>query len=232
MSVALFSMQGLEFLFRWFHYLGGVCWIGMLWYFNFVQGAFFAETDAGTKTKAIQKLVPRALWWFRWGAMVTFISGVLLLGMKGHYGMAIFNTSYGVFILTGAALGTLMFLNVWLVIWPAQKIIIASTDQVAGGGQALPEAAAAGPRALLCSRTNTMFSIAMLFFMGAASHLPLSMTPDRGIGCAMLANGLVILALQGNALKGKLGPLTTVKGVIHCGLGLVVVLYALTEVLT
>jgi uncharacterized membrane protein len=229
MDISLFSMSGLEFLFRWGHFLAGVCWIGMLWYFNFVQGAYFAEADAGAKSDATQKLVPRALWWFRWGAMGTFLSGVAILGIKGHMaGAGIFSTSWGVSISIGALMGTIMFLNVWLVIWPSQKIIIASAKQVASGGKALPEAAACASKALLASRTNTMFSVPMLFFMGAASHLPLSIG-ENGIGAAMGSASAVILLLEGNALFGKIGPLQKVQGVITCGFVLAVVLFGLVE---
>src|SRR5689334_16064577 len=102
MEFALFNLEGFMFLLRWFHFFFGIIWIGLLYYFNFVQGAFFAETDASTKSGAIQKLVPRALWWFRWGAMYTFLTGLLYLGLRGHRdGAAIFETSWGVAILTG-----------------------------------------------------------------------------------------------------------------------------------
>src|SRR6185503_17807512 len=115
------------------HFFFGVTWIGHLYYFNFVQGAFFAETDPTTKSNAIQKLVPRALWWFRWGAMFTMLTGMTYLGMKGHQGggSALFATSWGVSILTGATLGMMMWANVWFIIWPKQKIVIASATQAA-----------------------------------------------------------------------------------------------------
>src|SRR5437762_9824705 len=165
-------MEFTLFMLRWVHFLAGVTWIGILYYFNFVQTPFFAETEAGIRTAAIQKLVPRALWWFRWGAMFTFLAGILIYIMRmGEMGGALFySSSYGVTITVGGLMGTLMFLNVWLVIWPNQQIVIASANQVAGGGQALPAAAGAGRRSALASRTNTVFSIPMLFFMGAASH--------------------------------------------------------------
>src|SRR3954470_16819714 len=99
MDLALFSLDGLLFILRWLHFFFGVTWIGLLYYFNFVQGSFFAETDATTKTNAIQKLVPRALWWFRWAAMFTMITGVLYLTGRSHIaGMGIFATSWGVCI--------------------------------------------------------------------------------------------------------------------------------------
>src|SRR5271170_2187767 len=147
MQFALFSTDGGLFLLRWVHFFAGVTWIGLLYYFNFVQGPFFAETDAATKSGAIQKLVPRALWWFRWGAMYTIATGLLILMIRGHRdGMQIFATSWGVSILTGFALGICMWANVWFVIWPGQQVVIASATQVAKGGQAIPEAAARGAR--------------------------------------------------------------------------------------
>ena len=84
MDTAIFSLDGIHFLLRWLHLLAGVTWIGLLYYFNFVQGEFFKETDPNTKKGAVQKLVPRALWWFRWSAMVTFLSGFIYLMMRGH----------------------------------------------------------------------------------------------------------------------------------------------------
>ena len=216
----------LYFLMRWLHYFFGIIWIGHLYYFNFTQVPFFGETDATTKSNAIQKLVPRALWWFRWGAMFTFITGLVMLGIWGQeaQGEAL-KTSFGLFISVGAILATLMFLNVWLIIWPSQKVVIESTTNVAQGKAALPNAAAKGAAALLASRTNTMFSIPMLFFMGAASHLNLHAPTNGDYMGALAASCVVIALLEANAIKGKLGPLASVRGVIHAGLGLTAVLY-------
>ena len=231
--LAIFSIDGLLFILRWLHLFFGVTWIGHLYYFNFVQGAFFAETDATTKSNAIQKLVPRALWWFRWGAMWTMATGLTILAIRGHQnGFAIFATSWGVTILTGMTLGLCMWANVWFIIWPNQKIVIASTTAVAGGGKADPGAAAAGAKAGLASRHNTLFSIPMLFFMGAASHLPLNVSATTNFGLLAIVLAVIIGALELNAIKGKLGPLTTIKGVIHCGFALAAVLYVVIEVLT
>ena len=233
MNLSIFGNVGIYYLVKWFHFIFGIIWIGHLYYFNFTQMPSFAEMDGPTKSNNIQKLVPRALWWFRWGAMFTFITGVIMLGMYGHMnGHEVYKTSWGVNIMTGSALGTLMFLNVWLVIWPAQQVVIASTTAVAKGQPALPEAAASGARAMLASRTNTLFSIPMLFFMGAASHLPLQVGPDASLGLLTLVLALVLGAIEWNAVKGsKLGPLATVKGVIHVGVVLTVVLYLLVEVM-
>lgn len=230
-DIALFNVSGVLFLFRFLHVFFGIIWIGLLYYFNFVQGAFFAETDGPTKSNAIQKLVPRALWWFRWAAFWTFITGVVQISITAHMGgMAQFSSPYGVIILTGMAFATLMFLNVWLVIWPNQKIVIESATLVAQGKAALPEAAAAAARAGVASRTNTLFSMPMLFLMVGARHLPMmqSESPKTMILAVLLA--LIIGGLEINALKGKTGPMTSIKGVIHLGLVLTVVVYALMEI--
>jgi uncharacterized membrane protein len=220
------------FFMRWLHYFFGIIWIGHLYYFNFTQAPFFAETDATTKSNAIQKLVPRALWWFRWGAMFTFITGFIMLSLWGsRVGGEAMKTSFGLFISVGATLGTLMFLNVWLVIWPAQQVIIESTTNAAQGKPALPNAAAKGAAALLASRTNVLFSLPMLFFMGAASHLTIPAATNGSYTTALGAALAIIALLEVNALKGKLGPMATVKGVIHAGVGLTVVIFGVLWVL-
>lgn len=232
MDLALLQTEGVAFVLRWLHFFFGVTWIGHLYYFNFVQGSFFAETDAGTKSNCIQKLVPRALWWFRWGAMWTMATGLLIIGLRWHQSPAMFSTAWGICILTGAALGLTMWFNVWFVIWPAQKVVIQSATQAASGGAAIPEAAARGARAGVASRTNTLLSIPMLFFMGAASHLPLNVNPAANLGLLALVIAVVIVLIQINALKGKNGPMTTVKGVITSGFVLTAILYLAMELLT
>lgn len=218
MDISLLSASGLEYLFRWGHFLFGVTWVGLLYYFNFVQTEYFKVADPDAKADVLQKLAPRALWWFRWAAMFTFLSGLVLLFFKA--------AAANLYIYTGALLGTLMFLNVWLIIWPNQKKVIAGAA----------DAAAAGAAAGLASRTNTLFSAPMLFFMGASTHLPAGMATD---GAYTLASGasstamviaiVVILALQANALWGKTGPLASVKGALSCSLLLTLVLYSILE---
>jgi len=222
-ELALFSENSLAFLTRWVHLMTGVTWIGLLYYFNFIQGEYFKEADGGAKSDVIQKLVPRALWWFRWAAMFTFLSGVYLLYLKQLSGMG---------IMIGVIMGTIMFLNVWLIIWPNQKIVIASAKQVAGGGEALPGAAAALGKAGLASRTNTLFSIPMLFFMASSIHLGQLQTPIHNASAASLVvvYGLIaVLALNG--VVGKTGPFTSVKGVIGSGFLLTAILYLLVEMI-
>ena len=226
------------FLLRWIHFLAGITWIGLLYYFNFVQTPFFAETEPAVRSGAVQKLVPRALWWFRWGAMVTFLTGILIYlhklaqaGVEGFY-----STSYGWAITVGGLLGTIMFLNVWLVIWPKQKVVIASATQVAQGGQAIPEAAACARRAALTSRTNTLFSIPMLFYMGAASHLTLfSEASAAGIAGLIVIGGIITAAVEANALVGSQGPtkkpLDTVCGTLWAGFILAAIFHLLFVIL-
>ena len=215
------EMAIIDYLARWGHYLAGITWIGLLYYFNFVQTEYFKEADPAARTDAFTGLVPRALWWFRWGAMFTFLTGLIMLGIRG--------AGLTVDITIGAVLGTLMFLNVWLIIWPNQKIVIASNQQVKDGGEALAEAGVAAPKAGLASRTNTLFSIPMLYFMGSSAHLPNGSI--GGESTALIVSLVVIAALELNAIFGKLGPIASVKGVITSGFGMTVVLWGLLQVL-
>ena len=211
----------IDYLARWSHFLFGITWIGLLYYFNFVQTEYFKEADGDARTDAFTKLVPRALWWFRWGAMFTFLTGLVMLGLRG--------AGVTVDITVGAVLGTLMFLNVWLIIWPNQKIVIESNTRVKSGGEALPEAAGAAPKAGLASRTNTLFSVPMLFFMGSSAHYA-----HGGLNSnttALIVALVIIAALELNAIFGKQGPMTTVRGVIVSGLVLTAVLWAVVALL-
>ncbi|MCK5121435.1 MAG: urate hydroxylase PuuD [Methylococcales bacterium] len=224
---------GIEMLLRWGHFMAGITWIGLLYYFNFVQTEYFKEADATSKSDAIQKLVPKALWWFRWGAMFTLITGLGIFAVRGG-GMSMD-------IYVGALLGLFMFLNVWLIIWPNQQIVIASTKQVAEGGEALPEAATALATAGLASRTNTLFSIPMLFFMGASAHYPHSFSL---LAFIIAVAAIVVLEFNGAypAIKqfdifkklpegGRLKYYASVNGVIYCGLGLTVILFLILDTL-
>ncbi len=224
MAVSIFSMDFLLFLIRWLHYFFGVIWIGHLYYFNYTQGAVMPKLDATQKTGILTKLLPEALWWFRWGAMGTMITGVIYLILKAVTGSGVnleaYASSWGVAILVGSLLGLTMWANVWFIIWPAQKVVMKSAELVAGGGQPLPEAAGCAAKALLASRTNALFSIPMLFFMGAASHLSLNVTPDTNYLPVTLVVGVIWAAIEINAIKGKLGPMQTVRRVIGLGFAL------------
>lgn len=162
-----FSILALE---RWIHFLAGITWIGLLYYFNFVQVPAVADATAekdkgGPGPAAISKYVaPRALLWFRWSALVTWLAGVSYLMSAGNYAAAFKLQGPDAYIGMGAWLGTIMLLNVWGLIWPNQKKILGivqATDE---------EKAKARKIAFLASRTNVMLSIPMLMFMGAGSH--------------------------------------------------------------
>ena len=206
----------IEFLFRWGHVLFGIAWIGLLYYFNFVQGEYFKEATADAKGDATQKLVPNALWWFRWAAFFTFLTGLYLLdAISGRLNEG---------IILGALMGTLMMLNVWGIIWPNQKIVIGLKEG---------DAAIAGPKALLASRTNTLFSIAMLYFMLASVHGPgagslselLILNGSLNLTTGLLAGTAIILIIEMNAIWGKLFSfIASVRGVISSGLVLTVLL--------
>ncbi|MEC7075927.1 MAG: urate hydroxylase PuuD [Pseudomonadota bacterium] len=202
--------NAIGFIFRYFHVLAGITWIGMLYYFNFVQTEYFQEAEADAKNDAMAKLAPRALWWFRWGAMVTFITGLYLFHKLGAFS----NLDLAP-IWVGALAGTFMFLNVWLIIWPNQQVVLGMKP-----GDGPSSAAKAG----LASRTNTLFSGPMLLGMLGSKHLAL---PLGGASTGLyLALGLIVL-LEINALVGKQGPMTSVKGVIHMSALLTLVIWAL-----
>lgn len=223
----LTSLEGITFILKWLHLFFGLLWIGHLYYFNFTQGLAMAQADAPTKSGITTKLVPIALWWFRWGAMWTMVTGVILLGVKAHIsGVQVYSSNWGVSIIIGAVMGLTMWANVWFIIWPKQQIIIASAKQVAEGGTANPLAAAAAPKALLASRTNVLFSIPMIFFMEAAGHLPLPVTPESNVYTAYIVLGILWFLIEGNAIKGKISFMQTIKGVITGGFVLTAVIFA------
>src|ERR1041384_6893500 len=245
--MSLFNGQGLEFLLRWWHFLAGITWIGMLYYFNFVQPPFFGSkfvADNPPVRSGIVRggLLNNALWWFRWGAMLTFITGWLIIlyrigqfgGVKEYLG-----TPNGLTILIGGLLGSTMWFNVWFIIWPNQQVVMKSAEQVATGGQAIPDAAARGTRGGIASRTNTMLSIPMLFFMGAASHLAMANPVSGGQKWgALILLAVVIVLVEINALVGPAAPATggkkilaTLSGTFWAGFILTAILYVVLAML-
>jgi uncharacterized membrane protein len=162
----------LSLLTRAAHVLAGITWIGLLYFFNFVQTPAFAQLSDDARSEALRKLTFRALWWFRYAALLTFLFGVMLLTLQGDgKNMDLYLSGVGgTAILTGMLFGTTMFLNVWGIIWRHQKVIIASAESVASGGEANPAAAALAKPAARASRANTFMSISMLWFMVFAAH--------------------------------------------------------------
>ncbi len=210
----------IDFLARWAHVLFGITWNGLLYYFNFVQGEYFKEATADAKSDAVQKLAPRALWWFRWGAMGTFLTGLYLYMTLG--------SSANAYIAVGALAGTIMFLNVWLIIWPAQKIVCGIVEG---------DAAAAAPKAGLASRTNTLLSGPMLMGMLGSKHgaIPdahaVNSISGTGLTAGLIIALLIVVLLGFNGVKGKMGPMASVAGVIHSSIILSVVLFGILNYL-
>ncbi|MCZ6585088.1 MAG: urate hydroxylase PuuD [Gammaproteobacteria bacterium] len=155
-------------LMLWIHVLAGITWIGLLYYFNFVQVPALAEAasdDGGPGGAGITKYVaPRALLWFRWSALVTWLSGAAYLARFGLLDDAFMLTDAGFVIGIGAWLGTIMLFNVWVLIWPNQKKILGIVEATA------EEIGKAKRVALLASRTNTLLSIPMIMSMVGYGH--------------------------------------------------------------
>ena len=152
------------FVVRWLHVMAGVMWIGLLWYFNFVQIPSMPKIPDDQKPAISKVIAPAALFWFRWSALVTMVLGLLLAYMS-HYLVAAMTLTKGFHAIgIGMWLGLIMAFNVWMIIWPNQKkalgIVTVSPE----------EKAAAAKIASMTSRINTMLSIPMLYYMVAQSH--------------------------------------------------------------
>jgi uncharacterized membrane protein len=157
------------FLFRWLHVISGVMWIGLLWYFNFVQIPSMPKLSDEQKPAVSKVIAPAALFWFRWAALATVVTGIVVAAMRGYIVDALllgyFKGGMATYIGLGMWLGLIMAFNVWNIIWPNQQKVLGlvpATDD---------EKKAAARIAMLTSRFNTMFSIPMLYFMVAAQNI-------------------------------------------------------------
>lgn len=164
-----FSLDWLPF-WRWVHIIAGITWIGLLYYFNFVQVPAVAEagSDAGPINKHV---APKALLWFRWSALATWVAGAIYLYLNGQFvntftlGLTSETVNqYGLWMGIGAWLGTIMLINVWALIWPNQKKVLGMVEA------SDEEKASAKKIAKLASRSNVVMSIPMLMFMVSAGH--------------------------------------------------------------
>jgi len=165
-----FDYNWFTFLVRWLHVLSGVMWIGLLWYFNFVQIPTMPKIPDEHKPGVTKHIAPQALFWFRWAAMSTLGWGILLALMNNYFGDSIIiglgtGVAKHAAIGLGMWLGTIMWFNVWFVIWPNQKIALGLVEASAD------EKKKAGRTAMLFSRFNTMSSIPMLYAMVAAQNV-------------------------------------------------------------
>lgn len=194
-------MNKYEFAVRWLHVIAGITWIGILYFFNFINVPFQADLDDAGKKAANPKLQPRALWWFRWGAMVTFLAGLLLYAFIYMYVPGVGFVSQGLrmpspWLLMGMLFGTIMWFNVWFIIWPIQKKILS-------GKASAEELPAIRRKAYLASRTNTYLSAPMLFGMLAANHLNAAFTAGRAVVALVLCFAAIWIAIGHSSKVGK-----------------------------
>tara|TARA_E500000331_G_scaffold247411_1_gene237789 strand:- start:164 stop:799 length:636 start_codon:yes stop_codon:yes gene_type:complete len=202
--------------FRSFHILFGIAWIGLLYYFNFVQTEYVKVADPDAKADVMKKLAPNALWWFRWAAFFTFLTGVILLYQ--------ITARIGTEIILGATMGTLMMLNVWGIIWRNQKIVLGMKDG---------DVASAAAKAGLASRTNTLFSVPMLMYMVYSAHAQGSYLVLDDWNMTSLIVGLaLIFAIEANAIWGKMLPVIgSVRAVITSSFVLAIIFKIITDTL-
>jgi uncharacterized membrane protein len=149
---------------RWLHVLSGVMWIGLLWYFNFVQTPAMPKIPDDQKPAISKVIAPAALFWFRWGAAATVLTGLILAGMNGYLAQAMSLQQPFTAIGLGMWFGLVMAFNVWFIIWPNQKKAL---GMISVGAE---EKAAAARKAMLTSRLNTLLSIPLLYFMVAQQN--------------------------------------------------------------
>ena len=195
-------------LFRWGHIVVGIAWIGLLYYFNFVQTEYVKKADPEAKKDVMQKLAPNALWWFRWAAFFTFLTGLYLLYVQER----MITTA----IALGTLMGTIMMLNVWGIIWRNQKVVIGLKEG---------DAVKAGAKAALASRTNTLLSLPMLYFMVSSAHGGTAAYPksylliDGYLSTGFWIVFVAVLLIEFNAIFGKMySMITSVRSVITSSL--------------
>jgi len=243
----LFSQEGVWGISRVAHVLFAIVWMGLLYYFNFVQTPAFAEMEPGARNNAFDKLAWRALWWFRWAAAFTVLTGILIIG-AGMGDLDVYSEAYwtspsGLGLIVSIAFALTMLTNVWMFIWPNQRIVIANARTVQGGGEADPAAPAAARAAAMASRQNVIFSLPVIWFMVSSSHVynsgQFDLNPGSGSVTAFLLIGLVVLVLlEANALGvfgrppgGTRVIYDTHQNAIIAGFVLVVLFYLLTEII-
>lgn len=211
-------------LLRWFHLLAGVCWIGLLWYFDFVQTPFFeSELGAPARRSVVRGLMPSMLRWLRWSATFAVLAGLSLALISFREGPAL-TGPYATQILTGGLVGILLWINVWFAIRPAERDLIAGSEPGAGGADATRQLL---PRAAVACRISTLLSIPMLFLMSSASHFHFA-EGDNWL-LYWLITGALLLLVELPALTAPGFPIRklvrSVPSTISAGLGLTLVFY-------
>jgi uncharacterized membrane protein len=245
----LFHKYGLAGGFRILHVMSAVMWMGLLWFFNFVQTPAYAEMEPSARNNAFDKLTWRALWWFRYAAMFTVASGLLILFVTGFgnsdgYGSDFWKSPSGMGLAAAILFALIMLYNVLAVIWPNQQIVIANARTVQGGGEANPNAPAAARAGAMASRQNTIFSFTVFLFMVGTSHFfndssHFKIQPAAGVRVLFYIVLLAVaIAMEANAL-GKLngtapGGLNSIydthQYAIYTAVGLMVFFYLFFEI--
>ena len=244
----IFSKAGFDGALLIAHVVVAMMWMGLLWFFNFVQTPAYAEMDGAARNNAFDKITWRAMWWFRWAAVATVAFGLLVIAVRGSdkFDGDFWKSTPGVTLLIGILFGITMLYNVWMVIWPAQQVVIGNARNVQAGGEADPNAPAAARAGAMASRQNTIFSLPLLVFMVGASHFygdidsHFSPAPSGAKWFVYFAFGIAVLAiLEANALgkisgRGNTG-LNVIyeshKNAMYAGFALIVAFYILAEIL-
>lgn len=233
-TIAILSGEGFPFLMRWFHIVAGILWVGLLYYWSMVQEPFLTETSAEVRLGVQQAQFPRILGSLRASSTATFATGLLMVVARiATDGVAVLRHSWGVSVSIGALLGTLMLLNAWLIVWPNQQIVVAWARGQDTGGR---DPVACANRAFVATRMNVLFSIPMLFFMGAASHLTLfDRTTPVQMGVGLAAVGAVIglfevVAIFGEKGKGGAAMLDRWSATVSTGVALALFAYLVLEI--
>ncbi|MDQ1509017.1 MAG: hypothetical protein QOG50_861 [Actinomycetota bacterium] len=242
----IFNRAGLSGALLIAHVVVAMMWMGLLWFFNFVQTPAYAEMDGAARNNAFDKLTWRALWWFRWAAAATVAFGLLVIAVGGSdsFNGDFWKSTPGVTLLIGILFGIVMLYNVWMIIWPNQQIVIANARNVQNGGEADPNAPAAARAGAMASRQNTIFSLPLLVFMVGASHFYslAHFSPNPGgakwiiyflIGLAVLVvlelNALGMISGRGNSGLNVI--YESHKNAMYTGFALIVAFYILAEIL-
>ena len=245
----IFTQSGLLGSFRLLHILAAVVWMGLLYFFNFIQTPAYAEMKPAARNNAFDKVTWRALWWFRWGSVATWVTGLLILavGAMGDikiYNGAFFKSPRGMVFSTAFLFAFIMLYNVWMVIWRAQQVVIANARAVQGGGEANPDAPKSERAGAMASRQNTIFSFTVFMamvgttFLFATDHWASEVAGGKRIVWWLIMIAIAVV-MEMNAL-GKFGtevgkPNTlmydTHKNAIIAASGLAVFVYVLAEIL-
>ena len=211
----LLTRDGLFGAFRYLHVLAAVMWMGLLWFFNLVQTPAFAQMDPGARNNAFDKLTWRALWWFRYAALATLATGILVIavqtGSNREFGNGAFwKSPPGMMLSTAILLAFIMAYNVWMVIWPAQQIVIGNARNVQAGQEANPAAAAAARRGAMASRQNTIFSLTVFLGMVGSDHFFPGY--DQPNAATRIIFYLIVLAIAAGFEANALGVYGTAAG--------------------